>query len=160
MVRGRKPLASAIKEASGAHAKNPNRRNPDEPEAKRGWPAAPEHVQLDAVAMECWTNVCTTLDELEILTVADQSLLALYCSTYSQWMWLAEAVRDGNCSMRDGKGALKSSPEAQHVHKYADRLLKMMSELGLTPSARSRLHVKKDEKTDPFTEWLNSDGDN
>jgi P27 family predicted phage terminase small subunit len=160
MVKGRKPQATAIKEASGAFIKDPQRRNKSEPEAKRGWPIAPKHVMSDAIAFECWTNVCTTLDELAILTTADQSLMALYCSTYSQWLWLAETVKDGNCSVTNVQGNVTTSPEAQQVHKYADRLLKMMSELGLTPSSRSRLHVKKDEETDPFQEWLKGSDDN
>lgn len=160
MVKGRKPIATAIKEASGAFVKDPQRRNKHEPEAKRGWPVAPKHVTSDPVANECWINVCTTLDELAILTTADQSLMALYCSTYSQWLWLAEMVKDGNCTTLNSNGNAAVSPEAQQVHKYADRLLKMMSELGLTPSSRSRLHVKKEEETDPFTEWMNSTGDN
>jgi P27 family predicted phage terminase small subunit len=160
MAKGRKPIATAIKEASGAFAKDPQRRNKSEPEAKRGWPNAPDHVKSDAVAFECWMNVCTTLDELAILTTADQCLMALYCSTYSQWLWLAETVKDGNCRDINVQGNATTTPEAQQVHKYADRLLKMMSELGLTPSSRSRLHVKKDEETDPFQDWLNDRSDN
>jgi P27 family predicted phage terminase small subunit len=159
MVRGRKPLATAVKEASGAFDKDPQRRNHNEPQAKRGWPIPPQHVLQDAIAKECWDNVCETLNELGILTTADQSVMSIYCSTYSQWLWLAEAVKDGNCSTVNDKGFIMVLPEANQVHKYADRLIRLMSELGLTPSSRSRLHVSKPKEEDPFNEWLNGNHD-
>ena len=94
------------------------------------------------------------MESMSILTQADQSVLALYCSTYAQWRWLAEYVKEGNVREISEKGGVTTSPEAQQVHKYADRLVKLMAELGLTPSARSRIRVVGDEPQDAFTEWL------
>lgn len=157
MVRGRKPLASAVKEASGAFLKDPQRRNKNEPKAKRGWPDKPEMIKADAIASDCWDRVCKTLDELNILTVADAYMLEAYCIDYSQWRWLVESCKEGRVIAMNEKGNISTSPEATQVHKYADRLLKRQSELGLTPSARSRLHTPEKQEEDPFTAWLNSD---
>ena len=154
MVRGRKPLPTATKEDSGAFVKNPQRRNELEPKAVRGFPSIPSQIEADAVAAECWQRLTRTLDELGILTTADAEILEAYCIDYSQWRWLSEYVREGNCREVNDKGSSSTSPEAQQVHKYADRLARRMVELGLTPSARSRLQVAKREEADPFTEFL------
>lgn len=154
-MRGRKPKTTAQKEASGAHRKNPQRRNKDEPKASRGAPAKPEHVAADEVASSQWDELCRTLDEMNILTTADRSLLALYCSTYAEWHRLQEHVSKNGCTTINDKGNVGQSPEGIQVHRYADRLLKMMAEMGLTPSSRSRIKVPKTEQEDnPFEQVL------
>lgn len=154
MVRGRKPLPTATKEASGAFIKDPQRRNELEPKAIPGCPAMPEHIAKDSVARECWGRVTKTLYDLGILTLADSEILEAYCIDYSQWRWLSEYVKEGNCRELSDKGSASTSPEAQQVHKYADRLARRMVELGLTPSARSRIQIAKKGEADPFTEFL------
>lgn len=154
MVKGRKPLATALKEQSGALAKNPQRRNKTEPKAKVGYPEKPQAVIDDAIASVRWDSVCATLSELNVLTTADLYLLEQYCHDYSQYCWLRAVCREGNVAEVNDKGNRSVSPEASQVHKYADRMLKQLAELGLTPSARSRLHVVSEEEHDPFTEWM------
>jgi len=156
-MKGRKPLASAIKEQSGAFAKDPQRRNKSEPQAKRGRPAMPELVYADETAADKWRHTCDVLDEMGVLTTADMDLLAAYCLDYSMFCKLWEHVKGGQVSSMDDKGRLSVTPEANQFHKYADRLLKRQAELGLTPSSRSRLHVSGDTKQDdPFAMWLQS----
>jgi P27 family predicted phage terminase small subunit len=154
MVRGRKPLSSAQKEASGAFAHNPKRRNKNEPQVKLGWPKMPTQVAKDAIAKECWQDVCSTLEEMNLLTTADKHLLAAYCMDYAQFCWLWEQCKEGNVTIFNDKGNAAVHPAANQIHKYADRLLKRQSELGLTPSSRSRLHAPKQEEDDPFVAWL------
>ena len=153
MVRGRKPLPTALKDASGAHDKNPQRRNASEPALAKGIPPIPESIAEDAIASKCWVSVCGTLHEMGILTLADASVMELYCVTYSQWRWLSEVVKDGNCSIATEKG-VTTLPEANQVHKYAATLIRLMAELGLTPSSRSRIHAAPKEEDDPFTDFL------
>jgi P27 family predicted phage terminase small subunit len=158
-MRGRKPKATATKEASGAFRKNPQRKNKAEPLPKRGWPVKPPHIAECEIASPQWDGLCKTLDEMNILTVADQSLLALYCQTYAEWMKLQRHVKEHGCSIMNDKGNVSQSPEAVQVHRYADRLLKMMAELGLTPSSRSRIKVpEQSDDDDPFTELLSRIG--
>lgn len=152
-MRGRKPLPTATKESSGAFVKDPQRKNLQEPQPIAGRPSCPDFIKSDAVAMQCWNATCATLESMKILTQADESVLAVYCSTYAQWRWLAEYVREGNVREVSEKGSVTTSPEAQQVHKYADRLIRLMAELGLTPSARSRIKVNS-EPDDAFTDWL------
>ena len=153
MVRGRKPLPTAVKEASGAFKKDPARRNENEPQSKAGIPPMPESLYGDEVAIRCWESVCRTLDDMGVMTLADVSVMELYCITYSQWRFLAEFVKGGNCSTITKNGT-STSPEANQVHKYSATLMKLMAELGLTPSSRSRIHAVAKEEDDPFTDFL------
>lgn len=153
-MTGRKPLASAVHEQSGAYAKNPQRRNKNEPKPPIGWPDMPDIVKADQKAAECWNRICRSLDEMRILTKAEQDLIACYCLDYSQFCWLWEQVKEGNVGDFDDKGRAAVSPAASQIHKYADRLLKRQAELGLTPSARSRLHAPKKEEEDEFQQWM------
>lgn len=153
-MKGRKALPTAIKEASGALKKDPQRRNQSEPHSEKGIPPIPESIASDAVASNCWQSVCKTLNDMGILTIADASVMELYCVTYSQWRWLSEVVRDGNCMTLNANGGVITKPEANQVHKYSATLLRLMAELGLTPSSRSRIHAEPKEEDDPFTDFL------
>jgi P27 family predicted phage terminase small subunit len=157
MVKGRKPFASAIKEASGAYKKDPQRKNHDEPVPVRGWPNCPDLVLNDEVAYSCWQKVCTNLDELKILATADSHLLEQYCLTYSMFVRMWNVVNTGGIAVHNDRGGVNTIPEVAQMNKCSDRLLKMQAELGLTPSARSRLHVFKEEEKDPFQEWMESE---
>ena len=151
MVRGRKPLPTATKEASGTFKHNPQRRNVHEPKPIAGIPPIPEAIADDPIASKCWTTICGTLNEMGILTLSDASVMELYCVTYSQWRTMAKAVANGNCTSVAPSGNVTTSPEALQVHKYAATLLKLMTELGLTPSSRSRIHaIPPEEEEDPF----------
>lgn len=154
MVKGRKPLANAVKEASGAFGKHPERRNADEPKAKLGRPRIPDAVESDPTAKSRWHWVCDQLESMNLLAVTDQGLIAGYCLDYSMMLSLWEVIKGGQVSDMDDKGRTKLKPEANQFHTYSDRLLKREAELGLTPSSRSRLRAPQSEPEDEFTSWL------
>lgn len=153
-MRGRKPKATAEKERAGSYRKDPQRRNKNEPKARRGYPKKPNLIAACKVASAQWDETCKTLDELGILTIADRSMLWLYCQTYAEYLKLQQHVREHGCSQTNDKGNVSQTPEAVQVHRYADRLIKLMAEMGLTPSSRSRLVVKQAEEEDNPIEIL------
>ena len=154
MVKGRKPLANAIKEASGAFAKDPQRRNADEPKPKLGRPRIPDAVESDPTAKSRWHWVCDQLESMNLLAVTDQGLIAGYCLDYSMMLALWEVIKGGQVSETDKDGRTKLKPEANQFHTYSDRILKREAELGLTPSSRSRLKAPQNEEEDAFEQWL------
>lgn len=154
MVKGRKPLSNAVKEASGAFIKDPQRRNADEPKAKLGRPVCPDAVALDLVAKKRWDWVCDQLESMKLLAITDEGLIAGYCLDYSMMLSLWEVIKGGQVADIDDKGRTKLKPEANQFHTYSDRLLKREAELGLTPSSRSRLKAPQTEQEDEFTAWL------
>ena len=154
MVKGRKPLSNATKEASGAFIKDPQRRNADEPKPNLGRPRIPDAVEADATAKSRWHWVCDQLESMNLLAVTDQGLIAGYCLDYSMMLALWETIKGGRVSELDDKGRSKLKPEANQFHTYSDRILKREAELGLTPSSRSRLKAPQTEKEDEFDIWL------
>jgi P27 family predicted phage terminase small subunit len=153
-MAGRKRLSSAVHEQSGAYAKNPQRKNHNEPKPPPGWPDMPDIVRADQKAAECWFRICKTLDDMRVLTKAEQDLIACYCLDYSQFCWLWEQCKEGNVATVDGNGKSMVTPASSQIHKYADRLLKRQAELGLTPSSRTRLHAPKQDEQDEFQAWM------
>jgi len=135
MVKGRKPLSSAVKRESGAFKKNPQRENKHEPDLKLGYPSKPPHVASNPKASGYWDHACSQLAEMNLLTKADRSLLEVFSE--------AMAVRQ------------QAFIELDMItwKKAADTCVRVAAELGLTPSARSRLVVKSKEEEDAFTQW-------
>jgi P27 family predicted phage terminase small subunit len=155
-MRGRKPLATAVKEASGAFIKDPQRKNKNEPKATRGWPEISSAIKKDKVAVERWNHVCKELDSQGILTTADFYLLEYHCSNYSLWISL-KAVVDSIGVVDEGEKSRSAKPEAKMMLELERQMLKQIIEMGLTPSARSRLKVQEKQEENPFETWLNSD---
>ena len=154
MVKGRKPLSSAVKEASGAFAKDPQRRNREEPKPKLSDPKIPDHVEADPVAKSRWYWVCDQLREMNLLHATDQGLIAGYCLDYSMMISLWSHIKGGIVSEMSEKGNVSTKPEANQFHKFADRCLKREAELGLTPSSRARWRAPQAEEEDVFEERL------
>ena len=159
-MAGRKPRATAVAEAEGAFVKHPERRNRDEPKPTVGRPPMPTSISENEIARDCWNRVCDELQAMRVLTKADVFLLEQYAECYSQWRWLSQMVAEGNCREVGSTGSVVTSPEASQVHKYADRLLRILIELGLTPSARTKIKVVTEKDDDPFSEWLKGTSSN
>jgi P27 family predicted phage terminase small subunit len=154
MVKGRKPQATAIKIAKGAFVKDPQRRNHSEPTPQLGEPTIPETVEQDPAAKARWLWVCEQLRSMNLLHVTDQGLIAGYCLDYSMMLSLWESIKGGRVSDMTERGGITTKPEANQFHKFADRCLRREAELGLTPSARTRLRAPQKDEEDPFQEWL------
>ena len=154
MAKGRKNQATSIKLAKGAFDKHPERRNHNEPTPQIGEPTIPEIVEQDSAAKARWLWVCEQLRSMNLLHVTDQGLIAGYCLDYSMMLSLWESIKGGRVSDMTERGGITTKPEANQFHKFADRCLKREAELGLTPSARTRLRAPQKDEEDPFQEWL------
>lgn len=141
MPRGRKPRALEVQEASGAFLKNPNRRPTVKVKGSEGDPVAPDFIKSDDSAMAIWLEVVEVLRAANILSRTDTHLLATYCSTYSQWAVLHTFIQKEGHSTVDGK----TSPESVAYFKLSAQHLKLVNELGLSPSSRARLSVAKSD---------------
>ena len=146
-MRGQKPLATAVKEANGTFVKNPKRRNKREPKAKPGKPKRPTSLAGDTIAIKKWNHVCKILAELNVLTKTDVEVIESYCLNESQMVASAEQMKI------DGFGTRMNSSMSQW-NRCMDRRIKLLAELGLTPSARSRLSAEPTDDKDPFLEFL------
>ena len=140
MVKGKKPLSSAMHRASGAYKKNPARENKHEPKAAEGIPSKPAHIEAEPLASGYWDHAVSQLVEMKMISKADRSVLEAFCE--------AMALKRIAFECKDYTAWSKACSQAKGL----------MVELGLTPSARSRLVVKEPEIEDAFTQWLEGRG--
>ena len=138
MTRGRKPKPTLMKSLEG----NPGRRplNDREPEPPDGIPECPGF--LDAEAKAEWFRTAKVLSDMGLLTLADRSALAAYCTAYSRWVKAEEQVRKyGTIVKSPVKGFPMKSPYLTVADQALETMRKFMVEFGLTPSSRSRIRV-------------------
>ena len=136
MPRGRRPLATEVAEANGSYRKNPARRPHKKIKGGEGIPIKPDFVELDETASAVWDETVEVLKSCNILTETDTHLLTTYVTTYSEWLKAFKYV-----SKHGHESEGKTSPQSMTFHKLSDRHLKLLGELGLSPSSRARLSV-------------------
>lgn len=145
----------ATHEASGAYAKNPNRRPKDMPIFIEGAPDMPPIVEENEHASWYWDWCCKVLSEAGILTTACAPLLTIHALDWAQLMFLYDYTKNGNVSSIGSSGTSVTSPEASQLHHHATRFLKELTEFGLTPASKSKIVATAAKKeSDPFADML------
>ncbi len=140
-MAGRKPLPTAVKRLRG----NPGKRalNKNEPLPKAGIPPCPDW--LSDLARELWGELAPQLDALGILTIADGPALAGLCECYAEFRHArADVLKHGETYWsvsEDGSKMKRKNPSVEIASDSFKRWVRMLSEFGLTPSARSKLSL-------------------
>jgi P27 family predicted phage terminase small subunit len=137
-MRGRKPKPTIIRALEGNPGKRPL--NTGEPKPPDGIPDCPS--QLDDEAKAEWFRTAKVLSDMGLLTVADRSALAAYCTVYSRWVHAEAQVRKYGAVVKSPqKGFPMKSPYLCIADQAMEAMRKFMVEFGLTPSSRSRIRV-------------------
>jgi P27 family predicted phage terminase small subunit len=153
---GRKPKPSAVKKRQG----NPGHRpiNENEP-AFEGKTTAPLH--LDTIAKTEWRRLAPRLFVHNMLTPADRTAFAAYCSAYSRLAqaerFLASSAAGGSLVYKTEGGAIKPWPHVGIAERAAVQMHRFSTEFGLTPSARSRLNIPDPKKPSSDEDFLFGD---
>jgi P27 family predicted phage terminase small subunit len=135
MTTGRKPKPTALKRLAG----NPGRRplNDREPQLARAIPACPR--TLSAGAKRQWKYLAIRLYNIGVLTEIDQSVLAALCAEWDTWQKAkAQLAKHGMLSLTAG-GSFKPSPYITISNQAMANILRLLAELGMTPSSRTRV---------------------
>jgi len=149
--RGPKPKPSALKKLAG----NPGKRRLNKAEPKPApidGPAEPPDW-LDLDARDEWARVAPELSRLGILTKIDLSLLAAYCLAYAEMVVATRQLQEMGTNVvvvKNDDGTIKYMQPAPHVgiaHRAALRMRTLAAEMGITPSARTRLVTETDGPT-------------
>lgn len=150
---GRKRVPSSLKLVTGTHDKGGNSQQDITAEPRRiarGLPKPPKY--LDEDAKEEWMEVVQDLYDCGILSTTDRMILANYCQAVSHWKGAELAFQEEKAMNPDG--AYHSS-----LLGVANRTLsivaKLCSDLGMTPSARSRIvALPREREEDPADKYL------
>ena len=140
MMRGRRPKPTAVRRADG----NPGRRgyNADEPVPPLELPDCPMH--LNAEARDEWHRLAEVLYRMGVLTTVDRAALAAYCQSWGRWVEAEEKLKTTPMLLKTATGYVQQSPWLSIVNKQLELMGRFMTELGLTPAARSRIKVPED----------------
>ena len=135
MKRGPKPKPTALRRMHG----NPGKRgyNHDEPVPPDAMPDCPPH--LGDLARAEWDRLAEVLHQMGVLTTVDRAALAAYCQCYGRWAEAEERLGTTPMLIKTASGYVQQSPWLSIANKQMELMGRFMSELGLTPAARSRV---------------------
>ena len=147
-MRGRKPKPTRLKVIEG----NPGHRpiNGREPRPPQSQPSCPAHLSPTAKAE--WKRLAQTLNKIGILTQVDRAALAAYCQSYGRWVEAERKLAETPVLLKTPAGYVQPSPWLAIASKQLELMARFMAELGLTPSARSRLAIQVPTGPKPW-EW-------
>lgn len=104
---------------------------------------------LDETAEAEWDRIVKDLMELNLLTNIDVSALSIYCDAYSKYVQATESLKSEGLIVeytnKSGATNKTQNPNVQIANKYAAIVKSMISEFGLSPSARIKLVLPKEE---------------
>ncbi len=138
--------------ASGAGNDKRREANFQEPIPILGIPRIPDDVQgvMDEKAREHWDAVCPVLDRMGVLGDIDAHEIARYCVIFAKWYdaekFLANEGPTYMVMNLQGEKNYKPYPEAALAIKYADQLLKIEGQFGMSPSARASVDISKNPR--------------
>lgn len=148
-MKGRKPAPTMLKLLRG----NPGRRplNTDEPVPPAldveptPWELKDQHARAE------WKRIAPGLIACGQVTMADRTLLVAYCLKYGQWLRLEEEALRHPLIVKGAAGNPISNPAVRLANQTLDLLIRAAAELGITPTARTR--VARTPAAAPDSKW-------
>jgi len=147
MKPGTKPTPTALKLIKGNPGKRTINRDEPKPESK----APPMPAVLDSVGQEHWNYLVSELEKMGTLASSDMGVIAMAACAYSRWYHAEETLNryieksdTGYIdAVKTSSGILIQNAVVGISNAAAKALVKYCSELGLTPSSRTRVHIEK-----------------
>ena len=134
-----------------------DRRNDAEPKPDASDQKPP--TWLKGRARREWKRIAPMVADMGVLTVADNDAAALMCDALAEYIEAREVVRQHGATYEaEAKnGAVIVRPRAV-VGMYQDawrRVLRVMTDFGMTPSSRAKVQAGEKKSEDPFEEFMN-----
>jgi P27 family predicted phage terminase small subunit len=146
MARGAAvPRPTALRVLYGAKT------NPDEPIAREEPPPRP--VWLTPYAAEEWDRIVPELLYMKIIKAADAAIIASYCEAYARLRAATEDIATHG-QICEWEGVRSANASVRHAEAASVELRQSARELGLTPSARSGIHVTHHKSDAPAERLL------
>ncbi len=141
---GRKPKPTRLKVLAGNPGKRPLPKR--EPKPPPSMPTPPLH--LAGSARREWRRIARILHACGLLTAVDRAALGMYCAAYGRWADAERKVQDLGVVILSPNKFPIHSPFLAVANKAMDQMIRLLSELGLSPAARTRIEVVPPNPTD------------
>jgi P27 family predicted phage terminase small subunit len=150
-ARGVRPLPTKLKVVRGTLRKG--RANAHEPALPVEIPRCPAHLGLEAKRE--WRRTSRELAGFGLLTRIDRAALALYCEAWGRWVEAEEALRKYGVMIKAPSGFPMQSPYLAIANKAMEQIRALLTEFGMSPSSRTRVHAAAvAEEDDPLEQLL------
>jgi P27 family predicted phage terminase small subunit len=114
--------------------------NKNEPKFS-GTPTCPKHLNKGARAE--WKRISAELSAAGLLTNVDRAALAAYCAAYSRWTEAEDSLAKFGLVIKTPKSGYPiPNPYVGIANTALEQMRRWAVEFGMTPSARSRIHVE------------------
>lgn len=149
-MRGRKPKPTEMKKLEG----NPGKRalNNKEPKPEKAIPDCPQH--LKGPARTEWSRITKELFTLGVLSRVDRASLVAYCQAWADYVNACKRVEKEGAVIISDKGGMYQNPWVSIKNSSMDRMVRISSEFGMTPSSRSRIKVEAPSEEDEMAGYL------
>lgn len=139
MITGRRPKPSALRELGG----NAGHRalNENEPRPETCIPKAPKHLDKEARAE--WRRITPELKKLGLVSKIDRGALAGYCVAWSRWVDAETQLKRFGAVIKSPTGYPIQNPYLGIANTALMTMSRFLTEFGMTPSSRSRIHVNE-----------------
>jgi P27 family predicted phage terminase small subunit len=136
MKRGPRPTPTRLKLLKGTF--RPDRAS-NCPEPSPEVPEVPEWLSLEAKAE--WSRLAPQLADLGLLSALDRASFAAYCSAWSDFRESSEHVATEGAILVSAAGGKYENPWLSIKKRSSEALRKWGAEFGISPAARTSLHV-------------------
>lgn len=153
-ARGPAPKPTALKLLQGTH--RPDRAVANEPRPEADPPTPPSILGREGKRE--WARVVKAASGLGLLTQLDRAVLLRYCHAYDEFWRMEKDIEENGESQVTGTGYEAIRPQVTIRNQALARMQRAEAELGLTPSARTRISVPPPQqaKKNPFLADLGS----
>lgn len=138
------------------HGDRKDRINDREPVARDILPEPPETMSPDVRAI--WDYTIGELQYMKTVAAADRDSLTAYCEAVIAHRKASQILAKSTVLVKGLHGGMVRNPALQVQRDAAHTIRAFAQEFGLTPSARSRIQVDRDQaagKTNPFAAVVN-----
>lgn len=125
-----------------------------EPKPRPITPICPDH--LSAGARQAWAQIVPELELCGLITAVDGMALEVLCNAISEYQNANAMLAKHGYFIKNSKGILTVSPIFKIAKESERTIMRMMSEFGMTPSARARISINRpdDDSEDDFASLL------
>ena len=102
-------------------------------------PRCPSHLAPEAKRE--WKRTAPKLAAAGILTELDRAVLSAYCEAWGNYVQASQQVQKYGSVLPSPNGSVFQSPYINVLSMAMKQLREFASELGMSPSSRSQLHV-------------------
>src|SRR5512136_1273338 len=144
-MAGRRPKPTKLKLLQGTQRSD--RVNRQEPEPKLEIPSCPRHIQGES--RREWKRITKELGAVGLVTRVDRAAIAAYCEAYGRWTEAVSKLHEKGLLVKAPSGYPILNPYLSIINAALDQMRKFLTEFGMTPSSRTRIHVaRKSENED------------